>query len=196
VRIDKILDKASALMEEQIQIAYARLQAHYDLHYRDLDSQIAELFQQLFSMGAAAQQEEGKGPINCLSVSYLYSSLFTGSGEFHLALYDERIYFDEDPTIIYWSPGFLFEQFNQDIEIIKEALAEQFARLKKYELDALKMEYAQHFFEIGHKMFADYSAVITSALEESALITTPDFTVTYGGYLDAAAIIWQGGRQS
>ena len=193
MRMEQVLETASAPVENQIQSAYAELQAYYDVNREDIDRRFMDLFQQLFSMGVTAQQN-GKGAISYLAVSHLYSSLITGTGEFILALYDDRLYFDDDPINIYWSPVFLWEQFNRDMEEIERALKGRLTRLKKYELDAVKTEYAERFFEIGHKMFADYTVLIISMMENSSLKITPGFAVIYGGYLDTATVLWKGGE--
>lgn len=192
MRLEQVLETASALIEMQIQSAYAEIQEYYDTNSQDIDSRIETLFQQLFSIGASALQE-GKGAISCLSISYLYSSLMTETGEFLLTLYDDRLYFDDGPVYAYWSPEFLWEQFRRDTEKIEYGLKKQMHRLKKYELDAVKTEYAERFFEIAHKMFVDYTDIIVSKLRDSQLEITPHFSVIYGGYLDTAAVLWQGG---
>ena len=193
MRLDKVLEMAVPLVERQIQSAYADLQNYYEVNWQEIDRQVTGQFKRLFDAGVSAQQD-GKGPISCLCVSYLRSSLVVGSGEFCLSLYDGGLYFDETPVHIYWSPVFLWDQFYKDMDIIKKALMKLKIRLKKYEQDAVEAEYAGHFYEIGHKMFMDYSDRIITEMESSALKTTPDFVMTYGGYLDVAAIIWDGGE--
>ena len=191
MRFERVFDVAPSVFERQIQSTYTELQDYYKLNCHDIDRQIFELFEKLSGMGVYAQQE-GKGEISCLCISYLYSSLVTGTGEFCLSLYDDRVYFDDNPIYIFWSPVFLWRQFDKDVEEIICSFKKLGIRLKKYELDAVKIEYVEQFFKIGHKMFADYSKLIITTMKNSTLKTTKDFSVIYGGYLDTATEIWRG----
>lgn len=191
MRIEEVLETAEEINKSQLESAYMLLQSHYDINSREIDGIVTAQFRQLFEIGAAAQQK-GKGAINYLSISYLHSSVVTGSGEFHLALYDERLYFDDDPVYLYWSPSFLWAQYKKDMEKIEHALKDKIFRLKPYELAAVKSEYAGRYFEICHKMIADYMPIIIAELENSALVISPDFTVTYGGYRDTASVLFLG----
>ena len=190
MRLEQVFEIAFPLLDQQILSAYAEIQTHYDENHLQIDRQFEDIFQQLFELGVKAQQA-GKGTISYFSISHLYSSIATGTGELLLALYDEQLYFDNEPVYIYWTPSLLWNQFDSDMKKIIHDLKNRLFRLKKYELDAVTMEYAESYFKIEHKMFANYSPLIISVLEKSELEKTPDFTILYGGYLDTAAVLWQ-----
>lgn len=69
-----------------------------------------------------------------LAVFHLNSSLVTGTYEYQICLMDEQMYLDRDQIEIYWKPGKIYADLDQETELIKKELRKKFVRITEYEV--------------------------------------------------------------
>lgn len=78
---------------------------------------------------------------NQLLITFLRSSILTGSNAFVLAWYDEALYVDPFAPCMDYVPSFLYEGIKEDEEKLKAFLRKKFVQLMEYETEEIRREY-------------------------------------------------------
>ena len=74
-------------------------------------------------------------------ISPLNSGVITRSYEMQVALFDERLYADENPMCFYWVPEFLYKEVERDMNRYEEEASKEIIRLRKYEVNEIRRRY-------------------------------------------------------
>jgi len=139
--------------------------------------------QDLLEQVAEAQKQGDKGSLQYISVSYLQSSLYTGSYQLRLDAYDERQFGDLTDTYVYWSPGFIFQHLDSDIVHFRKHIGEHVLRVQEPEIMCFVVRYSMHYYRIVQQLLTDLLIPMTQTL---GIAAEEDLDITFGGYMDEA----------
>lgn len=75
-------------------------------------------------------------------ISPLSSGAITRRYEFQIALFDQNLYLEENPLCVYWKPGFIFKDIEEDMDAYKQMAAKEIIRLREDEVYEMRRRYA------------------------------------------------------
>jgi len=148
-----------------------------------------EAMQDLLKQAAKAQKQGNQGPLQYICISYLQSSLYTGSYLLRIDAYDERQFGDLTDTYVYWSPDFIFQHLASDIAHFRKHIGESVLRAQEPEIMCFVRQYSLHYYRIVQQFLTDFIIPIVQA---AGVAAEEDFVITFGGYMDEAIAIVDG----
>lgn len=88
-----------------------------------------------------------------LIISYLRSSIVTGSNEFLFAFYSDEPYVEEEPDKVIWQMDDLFRDTEDDMIEVDKMLRERFIRILSSEIETIRRSYMIKLYEKCKKLF-------------------------------------------
>ena len=112
--------------------------------------------QKLFQNAEELQQTGQKSEIYYVYISYLRSSLITGSYEIRVDLYGEDFWLDDNPITEYITIPYLFGFYKEDISEFQRLLKKEFIRFMPEEIEPVTQAYCEYYFSLVTKVFEDF----------------------------------------
>lgn len=137
------------------------------------------------------QQEIGKKNIRYVFISSLFSSTVTKSYEYQIAFYDDAFYFDPIESCFYWSPNFIFNHVDEDIEQFADGIKEHIVCLRKHELEEIRQMYTNEHHIIAGLFFENTIIEVLKNSNIKKLGLEREVDIYFGIYMDRAVQIAQ-----
>ena len=186
-REKSIYEAGEKLLAEQLEENIAAIEAAFQNAPEDCCVPFVEAIQTLSERVIQAQKEADKGPLRYLCVSNLLSSLYTGSYQLRIDAYDERLFGDMTDTCVYWSPDFIFQYMDRDMAYFRAHIGKHVQRIWEHEIMTFFARYMQYYYHLVQELVASQiEPIITSEFSD-----TPKLTVTFGGYMDQAVVLFE-----
>lgn len=137
------------------------------------------------------QQTEGKKEIRYIMISSLFSSAITRSYEYQIAFCNEDWYLDPIESCFYWTPNFIFNEIDKDIEEFAFSIRNKIPGPKNYELNEIRKLYIEQIHILSGLFFEN---VFPLALEGSGfrrLAIADQVDIYFGIYMDRSVQIAQ-----
>jgi hypothetical protein len=112
-------------------------------------------FVELFARCNELQSKGEKEEIHYLCISRLLSSIITGSYQLRLDIYDYQFLLDEKPVTLYWTVPYIFDSFSYELHVMEEVIKKKFIRLKPFEMQHIRMAYAEYHFGLIAQLMKD-----------------------------------------
>lgn len=119
-----------------------------------------------------------------LVISYLVSSIVTGSHEIFIAFYSGEPYVEEEPDGIYYSLSSFFQGIEDELLTMHKTLGNKFIRILDYEKEEIRRWYIS---QIYINLTSIYKIIFKDFQKES------DINIYYGSFMGEIALI-QGGQ--
>lgn len=129
------------------------------------------------------QEEKDQECISSFVISYLYSSLLTGTHDYEFSLFSGTPFTDENGISTYWRAMFLYQCEDEDESFIKRELSKKFIRVEGYEVQALKELFFECYKDLAQKYFKTLTDELKKREEFNYLKKTNDFTIFYGDHM-------------
>ena len=107
------------MMEPRFMGQLPELMKNYKAEETEIIAGLQEKLQEVFQKAQQMQKVDRKGKICTMGVSYLQSSVLTGSYDLRIDLYDKEFYLDSAECCTYWKPAFITEYIQKDIKYFK-----------------------------------------------------------------------------
>ncbi len=116
-------------------------------------------------------------------ISPLNSGVITRSYEMQVALFDEKLYADENPMCFYWVPEFLYKDVERDMNRYEEEASKEIIRLRKYEVNEIRRRYVLCHAYIS-MFFLDKAVKRLTELPVWERLRSEDIKILYGTYME------------
>jgi hypothetical protein len=130
-------------------------------------------------------QENGiKEEIAYITITYLRSSILTGSYEFMFQLYNQDFYYDAVETSSVWSSLFIMKYYENTVTYLENAVKSQIIQLQEYEFRKIKIDLAGDYYKLVSIFIVEQ---IQDMLQQECfkkLKKASTLKVLYGGYMD------------
>lgn len=94
-----------------------KIQNYLNFNWEKIQKEFQDLAENLLLMGYEAQQKGKKNKIKIFHACYLFSSCITKSHKVLFSLYDEKFYLDSFEVSAFWTPEFIFQYFEREMDI-------------------------------------------------------------------------------
>jgi len=178
------------LLSERLANNIAAIEQSHQESPEDCSAAFYDAIQTLLERVALAQVQADKGTLRYICVSFLQSSIYTGSYQIRIDAYDERLFGDLTDTHVYWLPDFIFQYITNDMAYFRKHIREHVLRVWEHEIMAFFARYIQHYFRIVQKFVSDLIRPIVLP----DITGTQELTVTFGGYMDQAVVLFETGQ--
>ena len=121
-------------MEPRFMGQLPELMKNYKAEETEIIAGLQEKLQEVFQKAQQMQKVDRKGKICTMGVSYLQSSVLTGSYDLRIDLYDKEFYLDSAECCTYWKPAFITEYIQKDIKYIKYNIHGKVPQIRTYEI--------------------------------------------------------------
>ena len=153
-------------------------------------SELTGIFDELFKRGIELQRKSEKGKIGFISIFYLRSSIITESYKIMISMYDKSYYIDRQELSTHWIPMFIMKYFIDDINYFEKVIKTKIVRVKKYEINDVKIHYCGEYFKVIERFLDNYIDEITSLESFNELEKEEDIKITLGEYMDQNIILY------
>jgi len=181
-REKSIYEAGEALLAQRLSQNIAAIEADMQREFGTHSGTFFDAMQALLTHAASAQEQGEKGQLRYICISYLLSSLHTGSYKLRIDAYDERHYGDLADSHVCWSPHFILGHLDSDMAHFRKHIGHKIVQIQEHEIMWFMKRYSMYYFEIALQFAAD--------LIESIVSDTRGLTVTFGGYMDEGVIIF------
>ncbi|MDE6951980.1 MAG: hypothetical protein K2P64_13855 [Lachnospiraceae bacterium] len=130
---------------------------------------------QAIVQGLLWNQREG-----CIVISYLYSSVITGSHEFFIAIYSGAPFVEEEPDGVYYSLNFCMQEAEEDVWLMNRVLKEKFVRVLNSEKEIIRRWY---ILQVYGKLAVIFKLILKDIKEESGI------DIYFGSYMGETELI-------
>lgn len=121
-------------MEPRFMGQLPELMKNYKAEETEIIAGLQEKLQEVFQKAQQMQKVDRKGKICTMGVSYLQSSVLTGSYDLRIDLYDKEFYLDSAECCTYWKPAFITEYIQKDIKYFKYNIHGKVPQIRTYEI--------------------------------------------------------------
>jgi len=189
-REKSIYAAGEALLAERLTQNIATIEATIHAAPEVYAETFLEALQTVLQQAVTAQEKGDKGSLRYICISYLQSSLHTGSYQLRLDAYDERQFGDIADACAYWSPQFIFQYMDDDMAYFRTHIGKHVVQVREHEVMRFAMRYSMHYFRIVQQFITELMEplVASDALGAEAL------TVMFGGYMDQAVVLVERGQ--
>lgn len=95
------------------------------------------------------QKNRGKGKIQSVLFSHLYSSMFLRQYKIRIDMMDSQFYNDSVSSVSYWDACGIYRLFEEDIGAIREQLCQCVPRIREYEVDYIRYAYMPYYHSMA-----------------------------------------------
>lgn len=152
----------------------------------DLEERLGEVFQKAQQM----QNTDRKGKICTMGISYLQSSVLTGSYELRIDLYDKEFYLDSAECCTYWKPEFITRYLLKDVEYFNNTIRFKVPQIKTYEIqqfiDGYILNYMYLLVQFFQQIFPAILCKVKTLFEE---VADDDMNVIFGEYMGKGIVV-------
>lgn len=157
----------------------------------EIVKEFLDVMDKLFLEGIEYQKNKGKGPIQVIYISFLYSNFLLNRYGFQIDLFDKEFFLDEIEIINQWQPTFIFENLDNDIKVIEEEIKKSVLRLKKYELKEIKFGYVTNHYRFAESLVKVLVPYIKKLSSFKELIKENEVHVFVGEYMGEAIKLYE-----
>lgn len=160
----------------------AFIKKDYEANQEQYDKDIMAKIESLLTRWENIYGNETEG-LKYVLISPLGSGVITKSYEFQIALFDQRLYLDENPLCLYWTPEFIYKDVETDMDTYKKMASKEIIRLRGDEINEMRRRYVLCHSYIA--MF--YMDKIIRQMKEQPIwqkVFIRDARVLYGTYME------------
>lgn len=189
-RMEKLEKIAAETLGKQFEESTKLVQEYYQMH----EAEIQQVFRTKMHQGFKSCQEMGK-KIYYIIFSVLESSNLIRSYEIQIAFYSEKMYLEDSPVYVYWSPAFLFTRVEEDMQFYRKSASHKVIRIKEYELDTIRKQYIlNHYFQVLLLLMELLPAVLEEGRKYDCMAKETE--ILFGRYMEKPLLIYQtGGKE-
>ncbi|MBD5547933.1 MAG: hypothetical protein HDQ97_11125 [Lachnospiraceae bacterium] len=194
-RREELLTAAEKLQKEQFEKRVRALEKEYQKE--ENRRAVIQTFEELasswnpVSIGAGNTKKAAS-----LGITYLLSSILTGTYEMKLYLMGEEFWLEEEPLEATWRPMRFFEYYEEDMESIVKKLKNSFPRLCRAEEDAVRLRCADYYLAAICKLCKDMAEEIVESKGFREMEKRDDFFLFFGGFHKEGEILWRMKRKN
>lgn len=188
-RTEQINDIISDYYEERYTKSKEKIKDYYWKNWESIHREFA----QTVYRGAAVCSDMGK-KVNYIILSILFSSSLTKSYEIQIGFYDDRLQLDDAPVCEYWSPAFIFEFIEEDMEFFKRMAARKIPRIKEYELEGIRNTYIWNHYFLVMLLLRELIPAPVEEICQKFNVLDEKVKVILGRYMEKGILIYQKGQ--
>lgn len=132
-----------------------------------------------------------KRELRYVAISPLSSGVITRSYECQTALFDGEPYVEENPLCFYWTPEFIYQDMEADMQDFRELVSRDIIRLREDEVEEIRRKYA-FCHAYASMLFLDRIFKEIKKLPFWQRTAGMDVKVLYGTYMEKMVEIGKG----
>ena len=196
-RRKEILNVARNIFSGQFKISSMETVLHCEKQCSRIAEDFLKILGKMTGQAVFKEDESRDDEVSYLLFSYLHSSIFLKKYFIRIDLMRPGLYSDAPLAVSYWDAGDIYSLFEKDIEEIRRKAGKRIPRLREYEIDYIRYEYAPYY----HQMVKAFIREIMKGMLESAQV--PDrkakeekqVKILFGEYMGEADILFSMGRE-
>ncbi|SFR87182.1 hypothetical protein [Anaeromicropila populeti] len=192
-RQDEIMAIGKELLEERFLKDVERITE--EIKKNSFFKELIAAFDAVFQKVLVLQEDGEKEDIAYVVISYLRSSIITGSYDFLIHLYDESFYFDPKETSGTWSAKYIMDYYENQLDYVERQIGKRMIRLQKSELNDLKMSLAGDYFKIILGIFMEHIQDIVGLESFEKMYKLENVKIVYGGFYDTCVTLYDAAEE-
>lgn len=182
-RLNEMKEYILPKWSEQFDEDQGKIQTYFNRHKSEIVFRFYHhIVNKLITKTKDESSDDGQNERTVLIISHLYSSLLTRSYEYEISLCNKMLYVDKNMITSFWQPEFLYQYAADEELFLKKELQKKFIRLKKYEIEMLRLDLFTQYWEKGRMYFKE---IIDEMRENKDLnkINPVEFKFFYGEHM-------------
>ena len=184
IRTEEIKRESEDIMGTRIQYSEYRILEYFQCHREEL---LKDTLRQLAELLEKNQEKE----ISYLQISYLHTTLLSGTYHYLAVLYDSLYYLDVKSASCELTLDFIYQFFTEDIEYLSRKLEEKYHRL--YSNDIMAMKEACNRYYIG--IVLNYLELVLEELVQADVFRKmkkqSSFKILFGEYMGKGKTVYE-----
>ncbi|SNS15353.1 hypothetical protein SAMN05446037_100516 [Anaerovirgula multivorans] len=177
-------------MQERFIGNYGKIYDYWLSNQKSVNTEFIESFKEVFTKATELQNEEKKGPIAYIVISFLRTRIIEEDYQLRIDLYDEMFYLDKVECSGYWKVDFVFQYLHEDIELFKEKIEEYIEKIQDNSYELIKKDYAAIYNYFLYEYLKKNIKLLLETEEYQSLNKTEDLKIGFGEYMDKVDIIY------
>lgn len=189
-RQQQILEIGKEMMEPIFMGQLPELMKNYKAEETEILTGLEERLQEVFHKAQQMQKADRKGKICTMGISYLQSSVLTGSYELRIDLYDKEFYLDSAECCTYWKPEFITSYLLKDVEYFKNEIRFKVPQIKAYEIqqfiDGYLLNYMYLLVQFFQQIMPQFLNKTKMSFQE---VAEESMKVIFGEYMGKGIVV-------
>ena len=189
-RQQQIMEIGKGMMEPIFMGQLPELMKRYKDEETEILAGLEERLQEVFQKAQQMQKADRKGNICTMGISYLQSSVLTGSYELRIDLYDKEFYLDSAECCTYWKPEFITGYLSKDVEYFKNEIRFKVTQIKAYEIQQFIDGYVLNYMYLLAQFFQQ---ILPQVLDKTKTlfqqVAEENMTVIFGEYMGKGIVV-------
>lgn len=182
--IEKLREYAAPLWEKRLEEKQNQVEAFFQKHQEEIIRDFCNsIIENLLSDTAYKQEEGEQEEVLFLGISYLHSSLVTGTYEYEINLFNQLLFADEKRKSMYWHLYFLYQNIEEDEAFLQKELRKRFVRVESHEVEVLRRLFISYYWRVGLKYFKVLGDALIKDLEVKKWAGERQFVILYGEHM-------------
>lgn len=177
-------------MEPRFMGQLPELMKNYKAEETEIIAGLQEKLQEVFQKAQQMQKVDRKGKICTMGVSYLQSSVLTGSYDLRIDLYDKEFYLGSAECCTYWKPAFIARYLLKDVEYFKNVIRFKVPQIKAYEIQQFIDGYLLNYMYLLVQFFQQ---ILPQVLDKTKTlfqeVAEENMSVTFGEYMGKGIVV-------
>ena len=189
-RQQQIMEIGKGMMEPRFMGQLPELMKNYKAEETEIIAGLQEKLQEVFQKAQQMQKVDRKGKICTMGVSYLQSSVLTGSYDLRIDLYDKEFYLAKAECCTYWKPEFITKYLLKDVEYFKNEIRFKVPQIKSYEIQQFIDGYLLNYMYLLVQFFQQIlPQVLSKAKTLFQEVAEENMTVIFGEYMGKGIVV-------
>lgn len=189
-RQQQIMEIGKGMMEPIFMGQLPELIKNYKDRETEILEELEEKLQEIFLKAQQMQNVNRKGKICTMGISFLQSSVLTGSYELRIDVYDKEFYLDSVECCTYWKPEFITGYLLKDAEYFKNRIRFKVSQIKTYEIQQFIDGYLLNYMYLLVQFFKQ---ILPQVLERIKIlfeeVVEENLTVIFGEYMGKGIVV-------
>ncbi|MDE6950941.1 MAG: hypothetical protein K2P64_08505 [Lachnospiraceae bacterium] len=189
-RMKKLEQAAGEYLPERYVKSKEFIRAYYAENHREVYGELEKIVRR-----GIQRCKDSEKQVKHIVISVLFSSILTKSYELQVAFLDERIYMDDAPVEEYWTPEFIFERIEEDIQCFRKTAALNIPRIKEYEVEPIRNAYAfHHYFPVMLLLREIIPDIVENICSQYDVLDNAAM-VSFGRHMEKGVLLYQRGKR-
>ncbi|MBE6091126.1 MAG: hypothetical protein E7206_24485 [Clostridium beijerinckii] len=192
VNKEKIMDEFKAkYVEGRFREEFLKMYEKFNEDKEIIREKIIFQFKEVCKKAIKIREQELKGDIKYIYISYLRTSIMQDLGIYRIDLYDDKWFLDKEECSVNIDLSFIYEPLFNYVKKLLKKRKEYGRTITEMDIEKIKLKEGDKYHKIGTKIFEELVNDLIECIEYKEMKKSEQISIFVGEYLDKASCIYK-----
>ncbi|NRT79253.1 hypothetical protein [Clostridium beijerinckii] len=189
---EKIMDEFKAkYVEGPFREEFLKMYEKFNEDKEIIREKIIFQFKEVCKKAIKIREQELKGDIKYIYISYLRTSIMQDLGIYRIDLYDDKWFLDKEECSVNIDLSFIYEPLFNYVKKLLKKRKEYGRTITEMDIEKIKLKEGDKYHKIGTKIFEELVNDLIECIEYKEMKKSEQISIFVGEYLDKASCIYK-----